>query len=228
MDRGGRVRRYALDLTLCLVGLVVANSHESPPFLVHPSASNVSDHEARRTKRLCSSSPHEVVCQYEDRCLCRHPGCECSVQWFDLTFGQMVAREVEVDVNVSCSTLRRPGAFISNVAVTANQEPFDVQVLEYPVKGSSVGVCFDSDNMGQARESELCQRSVRLVPSRKLPNLEGLVLTSVEVRVGPGAAHCSEYLGGPHGDPWACESESPAARTDVLPVIKYPARFCLT
>ena len=210
MARGRSVGRFALGIALCLAGLAVANSNDTPPVLVS-NASGAAGHESRRGTRLCSSGPREVLCRYEDRCVCRRPGCECSVQWVDLTFGQMVASEVQLDVNVSCASLRRPGAFISNVAVTVNRQPYEVQVLESPVLGSSVGICLGSDSKWQPPQAELCQRTVRLVPSRRLPTLEGIALTSLEVRVGPGAAHCSKAL---ESDPWACERKAHYCRSN--------------
>jgi hypothetical protein len=203
------MRATAAGLVLCLA---VAGSNATSASAT-PSAGDVSAPPggSRRSQPTCASSPYEVLCRYEGRCRCQYPGCQCMVEWTDLAFGHMMASDVQIDVNISCATLSRPGAFISNVAVIANRQPYEVQVLDTPVRGASVAGCHPgaghpSGEFDQPRP-DMCQRSVNLVPSRRLPSLEGVALTSLQVRVGPGAEHCREALQGPNGDPWACERE---------------------
>lgn len=200
-----------MGLALCLAVAWNNGTSASAATPAGDASAPASADGSRRGTPTCSSSSYDVLCRYEGRCICQYPGCECAVEWTDLAFGHIMASEVQIDVNISCASLSRPGAFISSVAVTANQQPYEVQVLDNPVMGASVATCHPSDQYHPPRRVDMCERSFRLVPSRRLPSLEGVALTSLQVRVGPGAAHCREALQGPNGDPWACERESGSA-----------------
>ena len=167
-----------------------------------------------------SCNPDDLMCEYSGRCRCAEPGCHCRVKWENLPYGRLDTAAVEVAVNVSCASLRRPGAFLNSVRIGANGAGADrpIELVTYdtlvemsrdvpqcyeagehpPIElqandGKPVTVHWEWDaTAAAANDSVACARRIRLVPARTVDELAGVKLTSFSIEVGPGAPHCLE------------------------------------
>ena len=156
-----------------------------------------------------SCSPDDLMCEYSGHCRCAEPGCYCRVKWGHLPYGRLDTAAVEVAVNVSCASLRRPGSFLNSVRIGANgagaDRPIELVTHDTFVEMSrDVPQCFQagehpltelqaSDSKpvpvhweweataAAANKSVACARQIRLIPARTVDELAGVKLTSFSI-----------------------------------------------
>ena len=155
---------------------------------------------------ICKSSPNELICEYTSTCRCTEPGCFCSIEWTttQLWYGHMDVSAVEVEVNVSCASIRRPGALMNSVRVIPNlRDERSIELLD-GTKASSSLICVspheEANGFGDgvhgmhmaeahnASQQPMCGQVAQLVPVSTLPSLRDksakqFKLDSLEIRV---------------------------------------------
>ena len=159
-----------------------------------------------------SCSPDDLMCEYSGHCRCAEPGCYCRVKWGHLPYGRLDTAAVEVAVNVSCASLRRPGSLLNSVRIIgANGAGADrpIQLVTYDTfvgMSRDVPQCFQagehpltelqaSDSKpvsvhweweataAAANKSVACARQIRLIPARTVDGLAGVKLASFSIEM---------------------------------------------
>lgn len=162
----------------------------------------------------CENNDRALVCIYKDLCTCSAPGCTCSLLLEAMRYDHLEADSVEVGVNVSCASIRRPDAPVYIIRLFANSQSRAAQELRRAAVGPQR--CFTQQEAAPARDDygepvrgtststvhALCHENLELLPAESVRELKHVKLTSLEVQVGPGA-RCSRR------DDGACDSESP-------------------
>ena len=96
----------------------------------------------------CCRSSKALSCAHVKPCQCAMPGCTCQVEWgsTELKYSHMDVEAVEVEVNVSCASVRRAGVHtLESVRVTMNGFSRDaVEMLDPPVV---LRECFSPDEL---------------------------------------------------------------------------------